>query len=76
MKYDAKIRPTLDPKSPLGPLCPETIGTDCPCCRHSLLAMHIDDFVEHADGSATGRCGRCKAPLRQNPEGFIFLENV
>lgn len=48
-------------------------GLECPVCGMSLLLMPVRIRGE-ADGSATAPCPKCNAPLRQNPEGFVFLD--
>lgn len=72
--YIPTLRPVLREKHlPPGTL-PEPIGTACPVCDMSMQCMVLPNMVEHADGSATATCPRCRAPLRQNAEGFVFLE--
>lgn len=68
--YDAEIRPCLDSFDQR--MVRDSIGLSCPVCHASALT--IRDVQEHLDGSATGRCVNCHALLRQNPEGFVFLD--
>ncbi len=74
--FDPEMRPVLDWNRTPHASVPGTIGTECPVCKRSIYVMQLDDFVEHPDGSATARCSNCRAPLRQNAEGFVFLASA
>ena len=75
LKYDEKMKPTLDFGTNAGVM--DTIGLKCPVCGfNQMFSVQGDEFVEHEDGSATGRCSKCKVKLRQNAEGFIFVDDT
>ncbi len=73
--YDAHMRPCFQwQEGPLPLAGLPVIGMSCPVCNRDLLSAQCDDFKALPDGSATARCPDCRAKLRQNPEGFVFLD--
>lgn len=60
------------------------VGASCPVCGKPVIEMVHEPYTRSAvqdhrddnnatDGSCYCRCDRCKAPLRMNRFGFVFL---
>ena len=74
MNYNPHTRPFLKKSETPGGL-DKVVGLSCPVCGADMVCMVLDDFKEHPDGSATCSCPKCRSPLKQNQEGFVFLNS-
>lgn len=73
LPYDPQMRPVHVTANVTGRLHLDVaVGTQCPVCGKDVMAM-VGPVVDQPDGSCTGRCDKCQAKLRMNPEGFVFL---